>query len=327
MGAIESKTDRFWLKNYPAGVPADVDISQYKSLLQLLDEAFKKYSAKPAYSCMGATMTYRELDANSAAIGAWLQSKGLTKGKRVAIMMPNVLQYPAVLAGVLRAGCTVVNVNPLYTPRELEHQLKDSGADAIFILENFATTLQQVLDKVPTKLMVVCTMGDLLGFAKGLLVNFVVRNVKKMVPEFSLPNTHKFLDVLSEGLKMNLKPVEMAQKRRRLPAVHRRHHGCQQGCHAAAQEHHRQHAAVRGLVPAGDEEAQAGRAGALHRAAAAVSHLRAHGVRDAVDAPGRPLRAHSQPARHPGLRQGAGQVQVQRVPGGQHAVQRAAEQR
>jgi long-chain acyl-CoA synthetase len=211
MGAIESKTDRFWLKNYPAGVPADVDISQYKSLLQLLDEAFKKYSAKPAYSCMGATMTYRELDANSAAIGAWLQSKGLGKGKRVAIMMPNVLQYPAVLAGVLRAGCTVVNVNPLYTPRELEHQLKDSGADAIFILENFATTLQQVLDKVPTKLVVVCAMGDLLGFAKGLLVNFVVRNVKKMVPEFSLPNAHKFLDVLSEGLKMNLKPVELAQ--------------------------------------------------------------------------------------------------------------------
>ena len=211
MGATESKTDRFWLKNYPAGVPADVDISQYKSLLQLLDEAFKKYSAKPAYSCMGATMTYRELDANSAAIGAWLQSKGLGKGKRVAIMMPNVLQYPAVLAGVLRAGCTVVNVNPLYTPRELEHQLKDSGADAIFILENFATTLQQVLDKVPTKLVVVCTMGDLLGFAKGLLVNFVVRNVKKMVPEFSLPNAHKFLDVLSEGLKMNLKPVELAQ--------------------------------------------------------------------------------------------------------------------
>ncbi len=211
MGANTSKIDRFWLKNYPAGVPADVDISQYKSLLQLLDEAFKKYSAKPAYSCMGATMTYRELDANSAAIGAWLQSKGLTKGKRVAIMMPNVLQYPAVLAGVLRAGCTVVNVNPLYTPRELEHQLKDSGADAIFILENFATTLQQVLDKVPTKLVVVCSMGDLLGFAKGLLVNFVVRNVKKMVPEFSLPNAHKFLDVLSDGLKMNLKPVDPGQ--------------------------------------------------------------------------------------------------------------------
>jgi long-chain acyl-CoA synthetase len=203
MGAV----DRFWVKNYPPGVPADIDANQYQSLVQLLDEAFKKYGSQPAYSCMGATLSYRDLDTNSAAIGAWLQSKGLGKGKRVAIMMPNILQYPVVLAGVLRAGCTVVNVNPLYTPRELEHQLKDSGADAIFILENFATTLQQVLDKVPSKLVVVCAMGDLLGFAKGLLVNFVVRNVKKMVPEFSLPNAHKFLDVLSDGLKMNLKPV------------------------------------------------------------------------------------------------------------------------
>jgi long-chain acyl-CoA synthetase len=201
--------DRFWVKNYPPGVPADIDPNQYKSLVQLLDEAFKKYGSQPAYSCMGATLTYRDLDTNSAAIGAWLQSKGLGKGKRVAIMMPNILQYPVVLAGVLRAGCTVVNVNPLYTPRELEHQLKDSGAEAIFILENFATTLQQVLDKVPTKLIVVCAMGDLLGFAKGLLVNFVVRNVKKMVPEYSLPNAHKFLDVLADGLKHNLKPVEV----------------------------------------------------------------------------------------------------------------------
>ena len=201
--------DRFWVKNYPPGVPADIDYNQYKSLVQLLDEAFKKYGAQPAYSCMGATLSYRDLDTNSAAIGAWLQAKGLGKGKRVAIMMPNILQYPVVLAGVLRAGCTVVNVNPLYTPRELEHQLKDSGADAIFILENFATTLQQVLAKVPTKLLVVCSMGDLLGFAKGLLVNFVVRNVKKMVPEYSLPNAHKFLDVLSDGLKMNLKPVDV----------------------------------------------------------------------------------------------------------------------
>jgi long-chain acyl-CoA synthetase len=201
--------DRFWVKNYPPGVPADIDPNQYKSLVQLLDEAFKKYGSQPAYSCMGATLTYHDLDTNSAAIGAWLQSKGLGKGKRVAIMMPNILQYPVVLAGVLRAGCTVVNVNPLYTPRELEHQLKDSGAEAIFILENFATTLQQVLDKVPTKLIVVCAMGDLLGFAKGLLVNFVVRNVKKMVPEYSLPNAHKFLDVLADGLKHNLKPVEV----------------------------------------------------------------------------------------------------------------------
>ena len=209
MGATEG-IDRFWLKNYPAGVPAEIDPGQYASLVQLLEEAFKKYAALPAYSCMGATLTYRQLDENSAAIGAWLQSKGLGKGNRVAIMMPNVLQYPVVLAGVLRAGCTVVNVNPLYTPRELEHQLKDSGADAIFILENFATTLQQVADKVPTRLIVVASMGDLLGFAKGLLVNFVVRNVKKMVPEYRLTNAYKFLDALADGLKLNLKPVHVS---------------------------------------------------------------------------------------------------------------------
>jgi long-chain acyl-CoA synthetase len=201
--------ERFWVKSYPPGVAAEIDPTQYRSLVQLLDEAFKKFGPQPAYTCMGATLSYRDLDTNSAAIGAWLQSRGFGKGRRVAIMLPNILQYPVVMAGVLRAGCTVVNVNPLYTPRELEHQLKDSGAEAIFILENFATTLQQVLDKVPTKLIVVCTMGDLLGFAKGLLVNFVVRNVKKMVPEYALPNAHRFLDVLAEGLKRNLKPVEV----------------------------------------------------------------------------------------------------------------------
>ena len=201
--------DRFWLKNYPQGVPADIDYHQYESIVTLLDEAFKKYSSLPAYSCMGTTMTFHQLDQNSAAIAAWLQSKGFGKGTRIAIMMPNVLQYPVVLAGVLRAGCTVVNVNPLYTPRELEHQLKDSGSQAIFILENFATTLQQVLDKVPTKQIVVCAMGDMLGFAKGLLVNFVVRNVKKMVPEYTLPGAMRFLEVLADGLKLNMKPVKV----------------------------------------------------------------------------------------------------------------------
>ena len=206
---MSATIDRFWLKNYPEGIPADIDYHQYESLVQLIEEAFRKFASMPAYSCMGATLTYRQLDENSAAIAAWLQSKGLGKGKRVAIMMPNILQYPVVLTGVLRAGCTVVNVNPLYTPRELEHQLKDSGADAIFILENFATTLQQVADKVPTKLVVVCAMGDLLGFAKGLLVNFVVRNVKKMVPAYQIGGAYRFLDVLADGLKMHLKPVQV----------------------------------------------------------------------------------------------------------------------
>ena len=201
--------DRFWLKNYPKGVPADIDCNQYKSLVELIEEAFRKHGSLPAYSFMGKEMTYSQLDQYSAALAAWLQSRGFGKGKRVAIMMPNVMQYPVALAGILRAGCTVVNVNPLYTPRELEHQLKDSGADAIFILENFAHVFQQVADKVPTKVAVVCAMGDMLGFLKGLLVNFVVRNVKKMVPEYSLPNAVRWSEMMADGLKMNLKPVEV----------------------------------------------------------------------------------------------------------------------
>ena len=201
--------DRFWLKNYPKGVPADIDYHQYESLVQLLEEAFKKHSSKPAYEFMGKDLTYHQLDEFSAAIAAWFQSKGFSKGKRVAIMMPNVMQYPVALAAALRAGCTVVNVNPLYTPRELEHQLKDSGAEAIFILENFAHTLQQVYAKVPTKTVVVCAMGDMLGFAKGLLVNFVVRNVKKMVPEFTIANAVRWNEVLADGLRMTLKPVKV----------------------------------------------------------------------------------------------------------------------
>ena len=201
--------DRFWLKNYPKGVPADIDYHQYESLVQLLEEAFKKHSSKPAYEFMGKDLTYHQLDEFSAAIAAWLQSKGFSKGKRVAIMMPNVMQYPVALAAALRAGCTVVNVNPLYTPRELEHQLKDSGAEAIIILENFAHTLQQVYAKVPTKTVVVCAMGDMLGFGKGLLVNFVVRNVKKMVPEFTIANAVRWNEVLADGLRMTLKPVKV----------------------------------------------------------------------------------------------------------------------
>ena len=201
--------DRFWLKSYPKGVPADIDFNQYKSLVELLEEAFRKHGALPAYSFMGRELTYRQLDQSSAAIAAWLQSRGFGKGKRVAIMMPNVLQYPIALAGILRAGCTVVNVNPLYTARELQHQLKDSGAEAIFILENFASVFAHVADKVPTKLAVVCAMGDTLGFAKGLLVNFVVRNVKKMVPQYSLPNGLRWNEVMADGLKMNLRPVDV----------------------------------------------------------------------------------------------------------------------
>ncbi|HTT11107.1 MAG TPA: long-chain-fatty-acid--CoA ligase [Burkholderiaceae bacterium] len=212
MSTYGGVVERFWLRSYPASVPPDIDYHQYRSLVQLLEESFRKHGAAAAFSTMGTDMTYRELDERSAAIAAWLQARGLGKGKRVAIMMPNVLPYPVVLAGVLRAGATVVNVNPLYTPRELEHQLKDSESEAIFILENFATTLQQVLERVPTRTIVVCSMGDLLGFAKGLLVNFVVRNLKKMVPAFTLPNARRFADVLEEGTRLQAKAVDLTHE-------------------------------------------------------------------------------------------------------------------
>ena len=201
--------DKFWLKSYQAGVPAEIDFTQYRSLNQLLEEAFRKYADRKAYACMDKSITYGELDQMSQRMGAWLQSRGLKQGARVAIMMPNVMQYPVALAAVLRAGFVVVNVNPLYTPRELQHQLTDSGAEAIIVLENFATTVEQVLPKTKVKHVVVASMGDLLGFVKGTIVNLVVRKVKKMVPSFSLPNAIPFNKVLAEGTRMTLKPVKV----------------------------------------------------------------------------------------------------------------------
>nr|WP_315256210.1 long-chain-fatty-acid--CoA ligase [uncultured Duganella sp.] len=200
--------EKIWLKSYPPGMQTEVDTGQYRSLVQLLEESFQKYASRNAYVCMDKYLTYAEVDAYSKRLGAWLQSRGMKPGARVAIMMPNVLQYPIAIAAILRAGYTVVNVNPLYTPRELEHQLNDSGAEAIIILENFATTLEQVLGKTQIKHIVVGSMGEMLGGLKGMLVNFVVRSVKKLVPAFSLPNAVRFKDALSQGGGMKLTPVE-----------------------------------------------------------------------------------------------------------------------
>jgi long-chain acyl-CoA synthetase len=194
--------DKIWLKAYPPGVPAEIDPDQYGSLVQMLEESFRKYAANNAYVCMDKFLTYGELDAMSKRLAAWLQSRGMKPGARVAVMMPNVLQYPVALAAILRAGYTVVNVNPLYTPRELEHQLKDSGSEAIIVLENFAHTVEQVLGKTPVRHVVVASMGELLGGAKGMLVNFVVRNIKKMVPDFTIPQMVRFKDALAQGAKM-----------------------------------------------------------------------------------------------------------------------------
>ena len=191
--------NKWWLDHYPAGVPHDINLQQYTSLVQMAEESFAKYADRAMYTCLDKTMTFGEINELSRAFGAWLQSIGLQKGARVALMMPNLLQYPVAIIGVLRAGCVVVNVNPLYTPRELEHQLHDSGAEAIVILENFATTLQAVIAKTKIRHVVVASVGDLLGFPKGFMTNFVVRNVKKAVPPFSLPDAIPFNDTISRG--------------------------------------------------------------------------------------------------------------------------------
>jgi long-chain acyl-CoA synthetase len=201
--------ERFWLNQYPAGVPADVDVTRYRSLPELMDESFRDYAGRDAFVSMDHALTYAEVDRLSAAFGAWLQGQGLARGARVAIMLPNILQYPVALAGALRAGYVVVNVNPLYTPRELEHQLRDSGAEAIVILENFAVTLQQVIARTAIRHVVVASIGDLLGFPKGAVVNFAVRRIRHLVPPYSLPGHVQFTHALEAGSGHALQPANV----------------------------------------------------------------------------------------------------------------------
>lgn len=202
-------TDRPWLTAYPEGVPADIDPSRFPTLVHLMDEAFTRYAERPAYSFMGTDMSYERAGALSRALAAYLQGLGLAKGDRVALMMPNMLQYPVAVAAVLRLGCVVVNVNPLYTARELEHQLRDSGAKAIIILENFATALQNCIARTPVEHVILCAMGDQLGRLKEVLVDFVVRHVKHMVPEFSLPGAVRFNDAIAVGERGSFDPPDL----------------------------------------------------------------------------------------------------------------------
>ena len=205
--------EKIWLKSYPAGVPAEIDVDQFRSLGDLFEKSVAQFSQRDAFYCMGKTITYAELDALSARFGAFLQGElGLAKGARVALMMPNVLQYPVALYGALRAGYTVVNVNPLYTARELEHQLKDAGVEAIVILENFAHTLQSVIGKLSLRHVVVTSLGELLGFPKGAIVDFVVRRIRKMVPAWSLPGSVRFSDALQRGARHAWKPVDVGHE-------------------------------------------------------------------------------------------------------------------
>lgn len=208
MAAKKATTEeKIWLKSYPTEIAHEIPELAYSSVADLLEDACKTNANLTAFTCMGKSISYAEVEEKSKIIGGWLQSKGLKKGDRVAIMMPNILQYTVVLPAILRAGYVVVNVNPLYTPRELEHQLKDSGAKAIFVVENFATTVEQVRSKVGLEHIVVTSMGDMLGGLKGAIVNLVVRKVKKMVPSWSLPGHHTFKSVLATNNPLT--PVEM----------------------------------------------------------------------------------------------------------------------
>jgi long-chain acyl-CoA synthetase len=203
--------DRIWLKSYPKGVPAEIDVNTYASLRDVFDSVVAEFGPRPAYTCMGKSITFAELDRASAAFGAFLQGRGLKKGARVALMMPNILQYPVCLFGILRAGLTVVNTNPLYTPRELEHQLTDSGAEVIVVVENFAHTVQEVVGRTAVKQVVVTSIGEMLGW-KGPLVDFVLRHVKKMIPPWRLPGSLRLSQALAEGRQRKLEHVPITHQ-------------------------------------------------------------------------------------------------------------------
>jgi len=204
--------DRIWLEHYPAGVPADIDPARYNSLVEIFEESCARFADKPAYQCMEARLSFGELDRHSADFAAWLQSLGLARGTRVALMMPNLLQYPVCLFGALRAGCTVVSCNPLYTPHELQHQLRDSGADAIVIVENFAHTLQASLEGTAIKHVVVTSIGEMLGALKGSLVDFALRHVKKMIPPWSLPGAIRLGKALATGHQHGFRRVALTHE-------------------------------------------------------------------------------------------------------------------
>jgi long-chain acyl-CoA synthetase len=206
MHAPEATVDRIWLEHYPAGVPAQIDVDAYASVREVFEECCRAFAKRPAFSCMGRALTFADLDALSSTFGAWLQGVGCTKGTRVALMMPNVLQYPICIFGTLRAGCTVVNVNPLYTPRELEHQLVDSGAEVIVVVENFAQTLQQVVARTKIRRIVVTSIGELLAI-KGRIVDLLLRRVKRTIPKWSLPGSIRFTDAMRQGRKRSLSRI------------------------------------------------------------------------------------------------------------------------
>ena len=201
--------EKIWIRHYPKGIPAEIDVNEYASVREIFEESASKYGGRPAFTCMGRSVGFSELDTLSAAFGAWLQGIGCAKGSRIAVMLPNIIQYPVCVFGALRAGCTVVNVNPLYTPRELEHQLNDSGAEVLVCVENFAHVVAEVIGETKVRQVVVTSIGELLGF-KGLIVDFVLRHVKKLVPKYALPGSILLSDALAEGRKRTLARVDLS---------------------------------------------------------------------------------------------------------------------
>ena len=196
---------RPWLKNYPHGIPANINPEAHATLVEMLEETFEKFRKKPAFSCMGKELTFDQVDKLSRSFGAYLHSRGLEPGDKIAIMMPNLLQYPIVLFGALRAGLVVVNTNPLYRPREMRHQFTDSGAKAIVIAENFAANLEQILGDTNIRTVITTSIGEMLGFPKKQVVNFVVRTIRKMVPRYNIPNTVSFSEAIKQGRRFSLK--------------------------------------------------------------------------------------------------------------------------
>ena len=294
--------DKVWLKRYPADVPAEIDADRYSSLVEMFENAVQRYADQPAFINMGEVMTYRKLEERSRAFAAYLQNElGLQKGDRVALMMPNLLQYPIALFGILRAGMVVVNVNPLYTPRELEHQLNDSGASAIVIVSNFAHTLEKVVFNTQVKHVILTRMGDQLSAAKGTLVNFVVKYIKRLVPKYHLPAAVSFRSALQRGRRQQYVKPDIINT----DLAFLQYTGGTTGVAKGAMLTHRNMQAN------------------LEQAKAAYLPL----FREAVYRFGWAQFADHQPTRHSGAGERAGQISVHRHEWGEHPVQCAIEQR
>ncbi len=313
--------DKIWLAHYPDGVPAEVDVDAFRSIEGLFARAVERFAAKDAFVSMGAAITFTELDRLSRDFAAFLQSDlKLPRGARVALMMPNILQYPIALFGALRAGCTVVNCNPLYTARELEFQLADSGAQAIVIIENFAHVLEKCLPKTRIEHIVTTQVGDMLGAPKGPLVNFAIKFVKRLVPAWSLPGAISFRKALREGARLaftdpGIGPDDLAFLQYTGGTT-----GTSQGRHADAWQYRRQCAAGRGLV---SSVRQAGR-GNRHHGAPALSCLRLDGELPGLFRDWRDQHSHRQSPRYPRLHQGAEAAAIHPDHRRQHPVQRPA---